>query len=134
MTSSEMFRVRKPSDRTIGSASRVSSDTASIAQSFVALSQRGVQLLLVYSADDIGFTYLRHHMSKTLEGLNVSVSTIEGGGHTFGDAFGRDKLLDVLTGHLQQHWSDAQASSGCGSSIPHETLSRDATSSSRIAI
>ena len=71
-------------------------------QGFLSLSQRNVQILIAYDADDIGLDYFRLNIEKSAQNPNIQVRVFEGAGHVFQGGSAATDLLAALTDHLDE--------------------------------
>jgi hypothetical protein len=70
------------------------------------LAQRGVKLLVVFAAAELGEQYLRTFAGEAVEELErtgmLTVTHIDGGDHVFSPPGARQRLVETITLHLEQ--------------------------------
>ncbi len=83
-------------------------DRSTVLRDFQQLSDRGVETLLIFGADDVGIDYLESHLGKggrAMQGRpNFQLELVEGTEHTFGQMWAQDRLTRTLMQFLQQRF------------------------------
>lgn len=104
-------RFRRSEAAPVGEAtSSASGPSLQVKEAFGALLRKGVRPVLVYSGNDAGWNYLAEEVKET----KVPVTVFQEADHAFGHPDSANRLLKVLTAHLEECVAGNAAGLGIG--------------------